>query len=277
MPQSQQSPIQELGFILPPRVMQMLGRENVSSPIIALLELVKNAYDADAKSVTVTLRKASTGEGFIVVEDDGQGMSLIDLQKKWMVISTDNKLQDSTTKKYKRVKVGEKGIGRISLDRLATSCELITHVMRHPGIRLSIDWGKYESMEGELSQVKHPCREIPLAYKGRSGTTIYLTGLRDHWTRDDYEMLYTDLALLIPPFHGSRDNNFTIFLDCDENSDVSGEIQSTMVAAAEYKLVSNLTANGRVKHHLRHRSGKKYRYDRSWSETFPELETSAPV
>src|SRR5438045_2097282 len=66
----------ELRFRVSPRTMQMLGRENISSPVIGVLELVKNAYDADATNVTITFRHASTNEGEITIADDGDGMTL---------------------------------------------------------------------------------------------------------------------------------------------------------------------------------------------------------
>lgn len=275
-PRHAQTP-QELGFSLPPRVMQMLGRENVSSSIIALLELVKNAYDADARTVTVTFRKASTADGFILVEDDGEGMSLTDIKAKWMRISTDNKLLKNRTRKLKRIKVGEKGIGRLSLDRLSSNTELITHRAQHPGVRLSVDWTKYESTKGDLSDVKHPYYEVLPSIKGKSGTTIYITNLRDRWTKDDYEVLYTDLALLIPPFGNEKDDSFSVIFDCDEAPELSGSIQSSMIQAAEYKLVSRITAAGRVMHTLKHRSGRIKRFDRPWSEAFPSQNENTPA
>ena len=255
-----------LPFLISPRTMQMLGRENISSPRVAILELVKNAYDADASQVTVRFRRASTEDGSIVIEDDGEGMDFGELRDKWMVISTDNKLQDPRTERG-RVKVGEKGIGRFGLDRLAKRTTLITHRANADGLKLTIDWTRYEYDQGQLQEVEHPLEIVPKKHDGSSGTTLHLTRLRDRWTYGDYEALYSDLSLLVPPFEAEL-VDFKIVFDCDEAPDLSGVIASPMAAIAEYKLVSELSADGEVHHTLTYRSGEIVEDLRRWHEAF---------
>ena len=249
--------------------MQMLGRENVSSPTVALLELVKNAYDADASQVTVVFRAASTKKGSITIEDNGHGMGLDDLQHKWMVISTDNKLQDPITA-CGRIKVGEKGIGRLGLDRLARRTTLITHRAKSNGLKLTIDWTKYERDEGQLQEVRHPLQVVSSRPDGSSGTTLHLDGLRDQWTESDYETLYSDLALLVPPLEDEV-TDFRIFFDCDEMPELSGPVVSRMASVAEYTLVSTLSPGGAIHHTLTHRSGDTVEDARHWHEAFDEV------
>ena len=247
--------------------MQMLGRENVSSPIVAVLELVKNAYDADASQITVLFQHASTEkEGFIVIEDDGEGMDFEGLYDKWMVISTDNKLQEPLTERG-RVKVGEKGIGRLALDRLAECAMLVTHRANADGLMLTIDWTMYERDQGQLHEIGHPLKVVPPNRDGYSGTTLYLTGLRDRWTSQEYEALYSDLSLLVLPFETEL-VDFKMVLDCDEAPDLSGVIASPMAAVAEYQLVSELSADGGIRHTLTHRSGEIIGDFRRWHEAF---------
>ena len=255
-----------LPFLISPRTMQMLGRENISSPRVAILELVKNAYDADASQVTVRFLRASTEDGSIVIEDDGEGMDFEELRGKWMVISTDNKLQEPWTRRG-RVKVGEKGIGRLGLDRLAERTTLITHCANTGGLKLTVDWTRYELDQGQLQEIEHPLEIVPPKSGGRSGTTLRLTGLRDRWTYQDYEALYSDLSLLVPPFETEL-VDFKIVFDCDEASDLSGVITSPMAAIAEYMLVSELSADGEIHHTLIHRSGETVEDSRHWYEAF---------
>jgi len=255
-----------LAFRISPRTMQMLGRENISSPRVAILELVKNAYDADASQVTVQFRRASTENGSIVIEDDGEGMDFEELHDKWMVISIDNKLREPCTK-HGRVKVGEKGIGRLGLDRLAKRTMLITHRANADGMKLTIDWTRYEHDQGQLQEIEHPLEIVPRKRGGRSGTTLRLTGLRDCWAYQDYEALYSGLSLLVPPFETEL-VDFKIVFDCDEAPDLSGVIASPMAAIAEYKLVSELSADGEVHHTLTHRSGEIVEDSRQWHEAF---------
>jgi signal transduction histidine kinase len=255
-----------LTFHISPRTMQMLGRENISSPRVAILELVKNAYDADASQVTVRFRRASTEDGYIVIGDDGEGMDFKELCDKWMVISTDNKLQEPWTRRG-RVKVGEKGIGRLGLDRLSGRTTLITHRANADGLKLTIDWTRYEQEQGELQEIEHSLEVVPKKRGGHPGTTLRLTGLRDRWTYQDYEALYSDLSLLVPPFETEL-VDFKIIFDCDEASNLSGVITSPMAAIAEYRLVSELSADGEVHHTLTHRSGETVEDFRRWHEAF---------
>ena len=135
---------EELTFFIAARTVLLLGRESISSPVVAVLELVKNAYDADANSVIVRFHKASTPEGTIEVSDDGHGMSWEDIKTKWMVIGTDNKQREPISPGG-RIRVGEKGIGRFALDRLASQVVLETtpkppeREPAEPTYRLTID------------------------------------------------------------------------------------------------------------------------------------------
>ncbi|HID62406.1 MAG TPA: hypothetical protein EYP49_06650 [Anaerolineae bacterium] len=259
----------ELRFCISPRTMQMLGRENVSSPIVAVLELVKNAYDADASQVTVLFRRASTEGGFIVIEDNGEGMDFKELRDKWMVIGTDNKLQEPLTERG-RVKVGEKGIGRLALDRLSKRATLVTHRANTDGLMLTIGWTRYERDQGQLQEIGHPLAVVPPNRGGHSGTTLYLTGLCDRWTSRGYEALYSDLSLLVPPFETEL-VDFKIVFDCDEAPDLSGVVASPMAAIAEYRLVSELSADGGIHHTLTHRSGEVVEDCRRWHEAFDDV------
>lgn len=259
----------ELSFRVSSRTMQMLGRENISSPVVAVLELVKNAYDADASQVKVIFCQASSEDGSITIEDNGEGMDLDALRNHWMVISTDNKLRSPTTNKG-RYKVGEKGIGRLAMDRLARQAALVTYRRNAGGLKLVIDWTKYEQDVGHLHKISHPLFPVPPAGEGKSGTTLYLTGLRDRWTYRDYQSVHSDLSLLVPPFEQSL-IDFSIIFDCDEAPDLSGPIVSPMATVAEYILESTLSADGYIHHILMHRSGEVVEDKRTWEEAFSDV------
>lgn len=257
----------ELSFRVSPRTMQMLGRENVSSPIISVLELVKNAYDADATEVKVIFENASTPDGRIIIADNGEGMGLDDLREKWMVISTENKSRAAITATKKRQKVGEKGIGRLAMDRLARQVTVRTHRAQSPGIELFVDWDKYEGDKGELNQITHPLRSTPPREDGLSGTTLILTNLRDQWTQNDYEALYKDLSLLVAPLsHNVTD--FSIYFESSAAPELTGKVASVLTDVAEYTLVSALDKSGQIHHQLTHRSGDIVEDKRSWASAF---------
>lgn len=99
-----------------------LGRRLVGRPSVAVAELVKNAYDADA-----TYCKVWREPGAIVIADDGHGMSKEDFQDKWMVIATDAKRKDRFSRKFSRPLSGAKGLGRFSSQFLGHHLRLVTH------------------------------------------------------------------------------------------------------------------------------------------------------
>jgi DNA mismatch repair ATPase MutL len=65
-----------------------LGEESVSDPVLSVVELVKNSYDDDAETVNLCLRNIRTGKSTIVVTDNGNGMTDVQLQLRWMKIAT---------------------------------------------------------------------------------------------------------------------------------------------------------------------------------------------
>ena len=274
----------ELSFSISARTAVLIGRESISSSVVAVLELLKNAYDADARSVTVRFRRASTPSGTIEIYDDGHGMSWNDIETKWMVIGTDNKTIQPISPKG-RVKVGEKGIGRFALDRLASRVTIETtpqHQPQEPTYRLTIDWDKFVNTSKLLQEIRHPLETRNRRRK--PGTRLLLTGLRDAWTAHDYERLYSNLAVLVPPF-GAKLRGFSITFDCDESPSLSGRIRSPMARAALFKMRAKLDEKNQVRISIRTRDGSPdgafrpfSRFQRSWEELFdiPEGASRAP-
>lgn len=187
----------EVSFKLSPRFSQLIGRNLISNPIIAVSELVKNAYDADSDTISIEFSDFNTGIPSLRITDDGEGMSYDDVITKWMMVGTDNKVQSPFTPKGRR-KLGEKGIGRFSVERLAHNVEITSKKKGDSyAISFSVDWDAYEVAEGEFSQLKHIVKKIP-ANSGEKGTTIMLINLRDDWTADDLIDLKKELELLRP-------------------------------------------------------------------------------
>ena len=97
-------------------VLQLFGEELIGDDRLAVFELVKNGYDADATSVTVDVNVDSAPAKSIVVQDNGSGMTLDDITGKWLELATDSKRRDRSvrTKRFRRLALGEKGVGRIA-------------------------------------------------------------------------------------------------------------------------------------------------------------------
>jgi signal transduction histidine kinase len=243
-------------FSVSSRVALQLGRESISSSITAIVELVKNAYDADAELVRVRFASSGTEGPMLVVEDTGCGMTAEDLKNYWMVIGTSYKTDRKRTEGKSRVVTGEKGLGRLGLDRLCARTEVESiRAGASEGIRLDVRWSKYESHD-RLEAIEHDLYSIPslrldpITGKWRDfphGTRLVLRGLKDTWDAESIEQLRNELALLVSPFQGP--NDFSIEIDTGgafQELDGPVQIQKPLLDAANWKVVATLDSEGVV-------------------------------
>lgn len=284
-------PLDPVPFSVSARVAMQLGRESISSSVVAILELVKNAYDADAENVQVSFFGLDTDNPVLVIDDNGSGMTLQELQDYWMVIGNDNKALLRKSRSKKRVLVGEKGLGRLGLDRLAHVTTVQTFSETNPfGAELVIDWRKYEeNIHARLEAITHELYRIPKTFNDefsdgmiekKKGTRLVMYGLKDHWTYDNVAKLRRELALLVSPFAGIHD--FGVWLSSGMGWDVDGQVGSReMLRAAEWKLTSQLqqTQSGIyiVDHVMSSAPGKpEFKFSQPWPEIFRQKENQQP-
>jgi HSP90 family molecular chaperone len=187
-------------FVVDASLLQELGERLIGRPAIALGELVKNSFDADA-----TVCRIEFGDDEIVVADNGTGMSESDFLTHWMRIATTHKVDDRVSARFKRPLTGSKGIGRLSAQFLADALTLeSTPAGKSPqGIYAAVDWST--AIRGnELSTVKVSWeRRANIArYAAESpfGTRITLRGLKNEWDVDAFQDLGTDVWMLRSPF-----------------------------------------------------------------------------
>ncbi len=238
------------GFSVSARVALQLGRESISSSVTAILELVKNAYDADATLVRIRFHGLGSSTPKLVLEDNGRGMSVDDLCNHWMVIGTANKAKNRKTGKG-RVQTGEKGLGRLGLDRLCerTQVQSIT-AKSNEGIELDVDWRRYEQAESRLEEIRHEIYGVPnldrdpltLEWgKFPQGTRLIMEGLKDDWSLDSLAELRAELSLLVSPF--SAPNDFRVELDtglANESLDGPVRVPPFVLEAANWKVVGTI-------------------------------------
>lgn len=115
-----------LQFVASTNLKSLLGRGLVTDQIAAIFELVKNSYDADAKEVHISFEGIKSDEPRLIIWDNGTGMSLADIEKKWMVIGTDSKKSKQYSPIFNRALNGDKGIGRFAVDRLGSRLNLVS-------------------------------------------------------------------------------------------------------------------------------------------------------
>ena len=168
------------------RIIRTLGRELISNEFIAIQELVKNAYDADAK--TVLLEFAGTfgadGGGSLTVLDDGTGMTLDVLRSSWMEPATVSKLTNRRSGQGRAV-TGEKGIGRFAAARIAkTLCLESVSQTNDRRIVARFEWGRFDDPERYLDELTCEWTEQP-ADEDAAGTLLRLEGLNDNWASSE--------------------------------------------------------------------------------------------
>jgi HSP90 family molecular chaperone len=131
------------------RLLLALGNQLIKEEGIALFELVKNSYDADATEAVVSLSNVhNPKEGQIVISDDGTGMDWETVTKVWLEPGTDFRekqvLEGVKTRKFHRTPLGQKGIGRFGAHKLGRNIELITRTEKSDEIVVTIDWADFE-------------------------------------------------------------------------------------------------------------------------------------
>ena len=180
-------------------LLRELGEALVGQPHIALAELVKNAYDADATRCRVTI-----GADEIVVEDNGHGMSEQEFLDHWMTIGSRHKQETGTSRLFKRQVTGSKGVGRLAAQFLAHQLEMTTvaEASTHHQLVAEVDWD--EAIErGRLTEAEaHYWRErrsMEFPKKTRHGTRIVLRDLKQSWLADDIRDLGRQLWMIQSP------------------------------------------------------------------------------
>lgn len=223
----------KIPFIVSARAGKLLGRENFSNPEGAIIELVKNSYDADAKSCLVVFdivfkiekdedgidkKTLNNDLSSIFIIDNGEGMSKDVIENQWMKIGTGNK-ETEFISKDKRVKTGAKGIGRFALDRLGFNAEMWTVSNDNNGFNWKMDWKQFDNSDKSISEItaelsdndvnisefiKTNFNQIKISnlfndVKFDTGTILKISNLKDEWFEDDIAGVFKSLEALIPP------------------------------------------------------------------------------
>ncbi|WP_028889511.1 sensor histidine kinase [Tenacibaculum ovolyticum] len=173
----------ELHFKTNVQLKSIIGKDLINDDNIAILELVKNSFDADAKRVNVTyfnlkdnddelIQSFSEKTSRLVIQDDGLGMDLEDIQDKWLNIAYSEKKSNKT--QHNRRMAGAKGVGRFSCDRLGEYLNLYAKTKDDKKyVKLSIDWKLFE-IEDEKKEIQ----SIPLKFEYLSKNEIENLGFK---------------------------------------------------------------------------------------------------
>ena len=201
-----QSRSENLPFKPRARMLLLLGEQLIRDPGIAVFELVKNAYDADATEVIVELNKVDDAKaGRIIIEDNGCGMDWDTVINVWLEPGTDfrekQKAKGKRTPKFHRFPLGEKGVGRFAAHKLGRKVKLITKTLSSPEVIVEVDWTEFGSRKYLSETNVHVSQGPPTHFVGReSGTRIEVSDLREPMARGTVRQIQRAVTSICSPF-----------------------------------------------------------------------------
>lgn len=261
------------------RLLRTFGDELISSETVAVIELVKNAYDADATKVWIRFHELlEVGKGMIEVIDNGHGMSLETIQSAWMEPATLVRRRNRFSEILGRKVLGEKGIGRFASSRLGSTLEVVTRrAEMDDEIRVMFDWSIFDNeekyldeikIEWEIREPKEVCPggtvhalwqevEKPRNKDLRNGTILRMAGLKTKWGKEKFEKLRRDLARLVSPYFGEDGEkglaDFQIILKLPEEFQEYSEgiMPPEVIRKPHYVIKGDVDAKGQYKLEIR--------------------------
>ena len=185
---------EKLHFKVSSGLKDIIGKDLITNELVAIFELVKNGYDADATEINLII---NSYENYIIIQDNGKGMNRNDIENKWLFVAHSEK-KDSD-----KVYAGSKGIGRFSCDRLGTKLKLISHKDDEVS-KLEIDWGEFEKDSlikfEELDVTYTRLDVVEDSFIQKSGTILNISNLRDTWDLNRVNKVVEALQRLVNPF-----------------------------------------------------------------------------
>lgn len=234
----------ELFFRISSGLKNLIGRELITDDFIAVFELVKNSFDARAKTVKIIFENINDPKNAkIIIHDDGKGMDYDDLINKWLFVAysakkdgTEDQIEEEEKKlpkdyrsrlrpKNSEFYAGAKGVGRFSCDRLGNHLNLITRKNK-PGASIEniiINWSRFEKDPKE-NFIEVPVKYVKLGkmpFQLNNGTVLEISQLNpeSNWDRKKLLNLKRSLAKLITPtIEGKKllTDNFQIIVEASE-------------------------------------------------------------
>ena len=196
--------MQYLSFTVDSALLRELGEKLVETVHIALIELVKNSFDADATQVEVIFTKTAGGESQIKIIDNGIGMNFSTVENYWMRIATTNKSENDLSRVFGRPLTGAKGIGRFSCRRLGAHLKLITIGTKEghkvgtqsnaQRTEVEFPWTKFAPGK-DVTEIKCPGKQIQ-SRNVETGTSLIISDISEEWMNQGFGVLKRQLAVL---------------------------------------------------------------------------------
>jgi hypothetical protein len=254
------------------RLQRYLGRELIADPNLAVIEFVKNSYDAGASRVLIKFELTSP-ESSLVIADDGVGMTLESFEEDWMHPGFSRKSDETPSslrtrpprssagrRQRGRAPLGEKGLGRLAAGRLGEVLEVFTRPStKDVWLHATFDWQRFEDMTKAMDEVVIPVdtEAPPEALDITAGTVVLIRDLRLKWdgrvpgrpspgrSRSRLGRLKQDLELLLRPLD-DQDSEFVVELTSDsvvEANDIGTVTPKSATRAATYRYDFHLSTD----------------------------------
>ncbi|WP_274878635.1 sensor histidine kinase [Vibrio harveyi] len=208
------------------RLIRTIGDKLISGPEAAIIELVKNSYDADSPSVEISIIPPSSSHtGKIIVKDLGHGMTYDSITNDWLEPATDTKAVNKKSRSGTRTVLGAKGVGRFASASLGHLITLESVPKENPNtkVKLNLDWRAFEKHK-YLDEIDIDISEEESITPLESGVKITITELTSVWDRDKILTLIKELRRLATPTSDTFDisldlSAYTTQLDAPYNFD----------------------------------------------------------
>ncbi len=243
----------ELKFSVDSQLLGELGEHLVRKNYIALAELIKNSYDADATEIVIEFHNAKgqkPGLREILLSDNGTGMTFDQVRDHWMRIATPVKIREPVSDIFGRPKTGSKGIGRFACRKLAKKLEIVTTAKSSKGLEqttVSFDWSRFEAGT-TLTEI--PCQySTRLTNNQATGTKLLLIDLEEKWTDGEFSVLRREI-LALSVARGARrkkfkdDPGFSIVFQAPEFEGGTGILVEKFMDAGWGRLTGSVDKNG---------------------------------
>lgn len=246
-------------------LLKLLGDELIGNDQLAIFELVKNSYDADATKVEVVLN-IENQEPNIIITDNGNGMDLDVIENKWMEIGTDSKRAKNKkhSPHFNRLPLGEKGVGRLAVHKLGSVMKINSRMEGKSEVQISIDWSQLINEATYIEDTKVIIDELenPKYFPGSlTGTRVFIESLRkDSWSRGDLRKLHKLVTSLISPFNKLSDFDISLSVPKKREKDLSDmpdteEILKNAIWTYEFNLDEDANFSYKYNFHVKNFSG----------------------
>lgn len=228
-----------------PNAFSAFGADLVTNDVVALIELVKNAYDAFAYKVDIVFG-GEDDDAYIEIIDNGFGMTRDIIQNAWAVIATPYKRNNPYVERGGKVRrvSGNKGLGRFSAARLGNKLQIITKNEKGSYLQAFIDWTGFANADN-LNGCNILLNEInPDPRIKDTGTVLRISELRTIWQEDDFQDLVQNLSRLLSPFTEQTDFRITLKTNRNESEIIVKPLE--FIHHPIYKIISKVEKNGDV-------------------------------